>query len=113
VERLASAAPILGEYLGWGNLPCEAAGIVAARTTPPPAGASGPAPPMLVIATTHDPATPYTWVETFLAEIGSGVLLVRDGDGHTGYREGSDCIDEAVDAFLLDGVLPAPGTTCV
>ena len=113
VERLASAAPILGEYLGWGNLPCEAAGIVAARTTPPPAGASGPAPPMLVIATTHDPATPYTWVETFLAEIGSGVLLVRDGDGHTGYREGSDCIDEVVDAFLLDGVLPAPGTTCV
>ena len=113
VERLAAAAPILGEYLGWGNLPCEAAGIVAARTTPPPAGARGQAPPMLVIATTHDPATPYTWVETFLAEIGSGVLLVRDGDGHTGYREGSDCIDEAVDAFLLDGVLPAPGTTCV
>ena len=113
VERLASAAPFLGEYLGWGNLPCEAAGIVETQTLPAPSLASGQAPPMLVIATTHDPATPFAWVEAFLAEIGSGVLLVRDGDGHTGYREGSDCIDEAVDAFLLDGALPAPGTTCV
>ena len=40
------------------------------------------------------------------------MLLVRDGDGHTGYREGSTCVDDAVDAFLLDGVLPEPGTDC-
>jgi len=45
-------------------------------------------------------------------QLGSATLLVRDGDGHTAYREGSDCIDEAIDAFLIDGVLPGPGTVC-
>ena len=33
-------------------------------------------------------------------ELDSGVLLSRDGDGHTAYSSGNTCIDDAVDAYL-------------
>ena len=107
VQRLSSAAPFLGEYLAWGNLSCT----TAPQPAPPPEPA-GAVPPVLVVATTHDPATPFAWAELLVAQLGEAVLLVREGDGHTGYREGSRCVDEAVDAFLLDGALPESGTVC-
>ena len=106
VERISAAAPFLGEYLAWGNVTCGAAKVSA---PPEPAGV---VPPVLVVATTHDPATPFAWAELLVGQLADAVLLVRDGDGHTGYREGSECVDEAVDAFLLDGTLPEQGTVC-
>jgi hypothetical protein len=39
-------------------------------------------------------------------------LLTRVGDGHTAYRRGSACIDNAVDAYLVGGTLPLIGTVC-
>ena len=70
------------------------------------------APAVLVIATTHDPATPISWAEPFAAQFDKAVIVVREGDGHTGYREGSNCVDAAVDDFLVDGLLPETGVTC-
>lgn len=106
VERLSAAAPFLGEYLAWGNLPCADA---EATAPPEPAGV---APTILVVATTYDPATPLSWGASLVDQLGDAVLLVRNGDGHTGYREGSECIDAAVDDFLLEGALPEAGTVC-
>ena len=40
------------------------------------------------------------------------VLLTYNGDGHTAYGRGSTCIDGAVDAYLVQGTVPAPGTVC-
>jgi len=100
--------PVLGEYFAWGNLPCATWPVPVVPPTLP----TSPLPPMLVVATTHDPATPIAWGPVLVEQLGSATLLVRDGDGHTAYREGSDCIDEAIDAFLIDGVLPGPGTVC-
>lgn len=73
--------------------------------------ASGAA-PILVVGTTKDPATPYHWAEILSDELSSGVLLTREGDGHTAYGEGNDCIDSAVQDFLLKGVVPDEGTVC-
>lgn len=106
VDRISAAAPFLGEYIAWGNLVCAG---VDATTAPSPRES---APDILVIATTHDPATPIAWAELLVDELGSAVLLIRDGDGHTGYREGSRCVDQAVDDFLIDGVLPPADTVC-
>ncbi|MFM9048678.1 MAG: alpha/beta hydrolase [Actinomycetota bacterium] len=100
--------PVLGEYFAWGNLPCATWPVPVVPPTLP----TSPLPPMLVVATTHDPATPIAWGPVLVEQLGSATLLVRDGDGHTAYREGSECIDEAIDAFLIDGVLPEPGTVC-
>jgi pimeloyl-ACP methyl ester carboxylesterase len=105
-KRMSAAAPFLGEYLAWGNLPC-----LGSPTDQGPVSAIG-APAVLVVATTHDPATPFAWAEPFAAQFDEAVIVVREGDGHTAYREGSTCIDEAVDAFLVDGILPSPGLVC-
>ena len=40
------------------------------------------------------------------------VLVSRDGDGHTGYNVGNDCVDGAVEDYLLDGTVPDDGLTC-
>jgi len=45
-------------------------------------------------------------------QLGNARLLTMRGDGHTAYGGNSACIDDAVDEFLNEGDLPAPGTTC-
>jgi pimeloyl-ACP methyl ester carboxylesterase len=73
-----------------------------------PAGANTP----LVVATTYDPATPYRGAKALVHDLGNARLLTMQGDGHTAYGGNSPCIDDAVDAYLLNGALPAPGTVC-
>jgi TAP-like protein len=73
--------------------------------------ASSPTP--LVVATTHDPATPYPGALRLVAELGNARLLTMDGDGHTAaYGDNSACIDGATEAYLVAGTLLAPGTVC-
>nr|BFF16590.1 hypothetical protein GCM10025730_01110 [Promicromonospora thailandica] len=40
------------------------------------------------------------------------VLLTREGVGHTSYGTSGPCVDDAVDAVLIDGILPEDGTVC-
>jgi pimeloyl-ACP methyl ester carboxylesterase len=72
------------------------------------------APMPLVVATTHDPVTPYSGAKRLIAELGQGRLLTMSGEGHTAYGNGSaDCIDKAIDTYLITGALPPAGTRCV
>ena len=95
-------------FIAWGNLPCLGWPVPrpgrAARRSPRRAPR-----PILVVGTTRDPATPYEWARRVAGTLEPGRLLTYVGDGHTAYRRGSDCIDRAVDAYLLDGELPADG----
>lgn len=70
------------------------------------------APPILVIGTTGDPATPYAWAVKLAGDLESGVLLTRVGEGHTAYGGKSACIDAAVDSYLISLVVPTAGTVC-
>ncbi|MBB3083889.1 alpha/beta hydrolase [Geodermatophilus sabuli] len=70
------------------------------------------APPVLVIGTTHDPATPYSGASALAGQLGNARLLTMDGDGHTAYGGNSSCVDSATDSYLVSGVLPAEGTVC-
>jgi pimeloyl-ACP methyl ester carboxylesterase len=70
------------------------------------------APTPLVVATTYDPATPYRGAKKLVSELGNARLLTMVGDGHTAYGGNSVCIDDAVNAYLLQGTLPATGTVC-
>jgi hypothetical protein len=38
--------------------------------------------------------------------------VTRDGDGHTGYSQGNDCVDSAVDEYFVDAKVPADGLEC-
>ncbi|MDQ1626342.1 MAG: hypothetical protein QOI54_86 [Actinomycetota bacterium] len=108
--ELARVSPIFGAYVAWGSLPCGY-WPVPAQGRPAPIRATG-APPILVVGTTRDPATPYAAAQAVARELDRARLLTYVGDGHTAYRHGSRCIDEQVDAFLLDDRLPPVGTRC-
>ena len=68
--------------------------------------------PILVIGTTRDPATPYKWARSLAEQLDNAVLIKRDGDGHTGYRQGSSCVDNAVEAYLVSGIVPKHNLSC-
>ena len=70
------------------------------------------APPIVVVGTTRDPATPYAWAKGLARELDSGVLVTRDGDGHTGYNRGNSCVDDAVNAYLVKDIVPRDGLRC-
>jgi hypothetical protein len=63
-------------------------------------------PPALIIANTHDPATPYSAGLALHERWGGSVLVTYEGDGHTAAFGDSSCVDGAVVAFLLDGDVP-------
>ncbi|MEU9377114.1 alpha/beta hydrolase [Streptomyces sp. NPDC048255] len=69
------------------------------------------APPMLLVGTRGDPATPYEWTEETAARLGSAVVVDHKGDGHTGYVS-SACVRGYVDHFLIDGRLPSGTRSC-
>jgi pimeloyl-ACP methyl ester carboxylesterase len=75
----------------------------------PPAAAPG-APPILVIGTVHDPATPYAAAGVLAKALGTGVLLSWDGEGHTAYPK-TRCITTKVDTYLVTAKVPA-GNAC-
>jgi pimeloyl-ACP methyl ester carboxylesterase len=82
------------------------------RTVPPLPTARASAHTILVVGNLHDPATPYQSAKDLARILGNARLLSWDGEGHTSYLQGSSCIDQRVNAFLVQGTLPAPGTTC-
>ncbi|MDQ6849010.1 MAG: alpha/beta hydrolase [Actinomycetota bacterium] len=67
---------------------------------------------VLVIGNLHDPATPYRGAKDLAATMGNAELLSWDGEGHTSYLEGSTCIDNYVNNYLISQQLPPENTTC-
>lgn len=102
-------APHFAQQVAYNDLPC-AYWPVGAERKPAPVTAPG-APPIVVVGSTGDPATPYPWAVSLAHELSSGVLVTRKGEGHTGY-EASGCVRAAVDAYLLDLTVPRAGLTC-
>ena len=69
--------------------------------------------PILVIGTTGDPAAPYVGAQALAARIQGSDLLTFESTEHTAFgRAVSECIDDAVVAYLVDGTTPPPGTRC-
>lgn len=67
---------------------------------------------LLVVGNLNDPATPYQGAKDLAKTLGNAEVLTWDGEGHTSYLQGSDCIDGHVEKYLIDGTLPPAGTTC-
>ena len=108
-DRLARSAPVFGPLLAWALLACA---VWPAPPTRRPAPASDPgAPPVLMVGTTGDPVTPYQWSVDLAKELTGGVLLTWQGRSHVAYFY-SPCVRDIVQAYLVVGTPPAPGTTC-
>ena len=103
------AAPMFGAAIVWGSLTCA---YWPVPSYPQPQIKAAGAPPILVVGTLRDPATPYRWAQAMAGDLASGVLLGWNGDGHTAYGEGSACIDTIVNDYLIDLAVPRSGTVC-
>jgi pimeloyl-ACP methyl ester carboxylesterase len=77
-----------------------------------PFDADPDAAPVLVVGTTHDPATPYAEGIALTEQLGNARFLTMDGDGHGAYGGNSPCIDSATDSYLVSLTVPAEGTVC-
>ena len=102
--------PEVARVLAWGNLVCSV--WYGHTSTPPHPVTTTTTAPVLLVGSTYDPATPYTWAQAVRRQIATSVLLTRVGDGHTGYGSGSACTDKAITTYLVSGTLPADGTVC-
>ena len=103
------ASPVFGTSFAWAALNC-AYWPVKPTGTAHRIEAKGAA-PILVVGTTRDPATPYDWAKALASQLSSATLLTYEGDGHTAYGRGSDCIDTAINTYLLDGTVPPRTST--
>lgn len=106
---LEEQAPVVAPY--WvGPDPCAAwpappTGTREAITAPG-------SPPIVVLGTTGDPATPYSEAQALADQLSQGVLVTYVGEGHLAYNKGDSCVNSAVDDYLLAGTVPAEGLRC-
>ncbi len=107
--QAAQSAPVFGPLLTWGLVGCATWPAPATRT-PGPAYDTG-APPILVVGTTGDPVTPYSWAVNLAHELAGGVLLTWRGQSHVAYFY-SACVRAAVQTYLVAATMPPAGTTC-
>jgi pimeloyl-ACP methyl ester carboxylesterase len=101
-------APVLGRLNG-PDLTCPLWPVKPAPKLPA-VDAAG-APPILIIGTTGDPATPYEYARLMARELQSGVLVTFDGEGHLAYGQ-SGCVRELVVAYFVRYQVPRDGTRC-
>jgi pimeloyl-ACP methyl ester carboxylesterase len=106
---LVAAAPTIGPYWTYGDIGCSVWPDKSTRT-PHPVTAEG-APPIVVVGTTGDPATPYKWAQALAGQLSSGRLVTFVGDGHTAYGS-SSCVQGVVDKYLLTGDAPSSDPRC-
>jgi pimeloyl-ACP methyl ester carboxylesterase len=107
--QFEATAPHFAQLVAYNDLSC-AFWPVPAERTPGPASAAG-APPIVVVGTTGDPATPYPWAVALAKELKSGILITHEGEGHTAF-ESSSCVQRSVDLYLVDLTVPRKGLTC-
>jgi len=105
-----AASPRFGEFLAWSSVSC-ANWPVKPVNHPHKIKAAG-AKPIMVVGTTRDPATPYEWAVGLAHQLESGVLVTRDGDGHTAYLSGNACVKNVVESYLVQGNTPAADIKC-
>ncbi len=108
--RFIKVSPTFGRIFAFGLTACGSWPVHSGKK-PDELTARGAA-PILVIGTSRDPATPLSWAEALADQLDSGVLVRRDGDGHTGYRAGNECVDDVVERYLVSGEVPDADVDC-
>lgn len=105
----AAVAPRFGEAIVNDYIRCAVWPV-----DPDPVGGvtADDAPPILVVSTTGDPATPYENGVRVADRLASGVLVTFEGEGHTIVFQGSGCIDTLAHDYLVDLDAPADGARC-
>ncbi|MFE5888324.1 alpha/beta hydrolase [Streptomyces sp. NPDC056462] len=110
--RLARVAPFETWDNAWMNLPC--AYWQAPRQEPLDVRTGrGELPPILILAAERDAATPYDGALEMHRRLSGSVLVTERDSGTHGIAYGPNaCVNGHVDAYLLEGRLPARRAAC-
>jgi pimeloyl-ACP methyl ester carboxylesterase len=108
VDAFADRSPRFGRVLANELLPCA---FWPPATYEPKAVDAAGAPPILVVGSTGDAATPYQTAVTVARQLEAGVLLTVELDGHVAIGD-SDCAEEVITRYLVDLEVPARGRRC-
>lgn len=109
VEELTRLSAWAGPMAGNELLPC-------ATWPVPPTRVDGPvvaprAPPVLVVSTLGDAATPVDDARRVADTLTRATLVTLDDEGHTAYGR-SSCVDDAIHAYLIDRRVPEDDLAC-
>ncbi|MFF2212385.1 alpha/beta hydrolase [Streptomyces antibioticus] len=112
LPEFRAASPLFGDFLAWSMVTCTGWPVPGAADHPD-VSAPGAA-PILVVGNTGDPATPYEGAGRMVDALGEGVgvELTYRGQGHGAYDSKNECVQAAVNGYLLDGTVPTAGTVC-
>ncbi|WP_406208653.1 alpha/beta hydrolase [Streptomyces sp. NBC_01017] len=109
-EASAARTGAAGRFWTWAAEPCATWPAVSAYRYSGPW--NRPTAPILVVGTYYDPSTPYSNAQDMAKELANARLLTNTGYGHTALLNPSRCINAHESRYLIDGVLPPPGTRC-
>lgn len=69
--------------------------------------------PVLIVGNDFDNATPIAWSQSLGKALGMEDHVLRyGGGGHTAYAVGVNCVDDAVNNYLIKRQLPSSGSVC-
>ncbi len=108
-KTAAASAPHFGEALVNDYVRCS---VWPVEEQPLPAITAPGTPPILVVSTTNDPATPHDAAVRVADRLESAVLLTVEGDRHGATSGGLTCVDEHVAHYLVNVIPPPEGTVC-
>ncbi|WP_165217291.1 alpha/beta hydrolase [Schaalia sp. ZJ1691] len=109
-EKIRKKLRVFGEFAGYASAGLSAWPTDhAARAKITADGAA----PIVVIGTTHDPATPYVMAQSLAEQLSSGVLVTNEGWNHTSYSKSANaCVVKAVENYFVHGSIPEDGLVC-
>jgi pimeloyl-ACP methyl ester carboxylesterase len=110
MARLNRRAPFLTWPNAWFNAPC--AFWPVAGGTPVEVHGSPELPPVLILQSRGDAATPYRGAVAMRERFPRARMVVEGGGNHGVSLAGNSCVDGYLSAYLDDGTLPARSVAC-
>jgi pimeloyl-ACP methyl ester carboxylesterase len=104
--------PLLGSVFATGTPGCYGYPKPNDPLTPVTAADLADVPPIVVIGSSEDPATPYESSQKLHGLLPHAALVTWESADHTAYGRGSDCLDDPVTAYLEGLILPRDGLRC-
>ncbi|MGI5269818.1 alpha/beta hydrolase [Nonomuraea sp. CA-218870] len=110
MTRMHREAPFLTWSNAWFNAPCVFWPVPGGR--PVEVRGSLRLPPILMLQSRHDAATPYAGAARMRGRFPTARMVVEAGGDHGVSLAGNRCVDRHLVAYLRDGTLPAQGARC-
>ena len=112
IREWSTKLPFFGAFGAVGEPGCYSWPTAKFPITTPTRADFADTPPVVLVNSIHDPATPYANAKTVLALLPRATLVTWGGEDHTSFAQGHACIDKAVVPYLVDLTAPPPHLEC-